>query len=224
MRLGMMALGLIAVAIAAPVMIIASLAVDTALHVLDAVKAFSQRDLEKGFSHLGICAINILTLGAVAAGSWQVMVAASVTSALFLTAIGLKTACEVEDKKRSVWDMIDSMSMLGLALTSLVGGINAAQLNRREIVATNYTVRNKNPYWIPVFDRQNRLVVNVGPGQTQSFSLPGNTGSLHTSSGRIGSFNFSYKTTVIQQPIPAHQLPTLPVGSLSLTYQSHRAA
>lgn len=233
MKSAIIALGTIAVAASSPMMIVACLAVDIALNTLDASKAFYTQDNEKGLTHLSAIAINTLTLAAIAASSWKLMVTAVAVSTAFMTGMAIKTVLELEEKYEqgelySPWKSIDALCYAALAATGIASAITISEITSSNITDTHYNIKNNNnENWMPVFDKNGIDVAWVGPGESCFFSLPGTVERLYSASGRIIAHpqHYDYSAPIIvQHAIPINQLSTVPVGGLSLINKEKETA
>lgn len=88
-KLGIVALGVVAIVAALPMLAVASIAADMGLQIFEGAKALYKGDYAKAAMHATILVIDTLALAGLIVGSWKLMVAAAAVSAfaMFVLAI-----------------------------------------------------------------------------------------------------------------------------------------
>lgn len=126
------ALGLAGLIVGSPMLIIASLTIETAMQGLSSIKAFffdqdEERDL-RGSIHLGLFIVGALTLSAIAVGGWPLIVAAALVNIFVMGGIFGRLIWEVIEMDGKVPNentsgkAFDAICYLALAPISLLGG------------------------------------------------------------------------------------------------------
>lgn len=219
-RVACVALGLVAVALNFPLFLLVSVVADTALHLFQAIQAFSQKRWLQGSVHLAIIAINVLTIAALATGMWPLFITAMAVSLaaglLFAWAAVVFTA---HTNKGATGDAITDGLLFSAALILNIFGLafNVPHSYREPDPMHHYTVTNPNQYSMVVYDSQHHIIAIVQPGETAQIDV---ASSSITTSYR-GDDNILIETSYTQDPNWVHvtEMPTLeafealPLGS-----------
>lgn len=206
-KLGAIALGFIAVAVASPILIVASLAADAGMQAIELVKALYKGDKTKALMHLGLLAIDTLIITAIAAASWKLMIAAAAVSAAVLIILAAKLAYSAKNER----EFVDSMCYLGLAALGITSAVQVAEITKQVPVKEHYTVTNTRNHCAKFHDTTGKTYyVPVGKS-AQFFDRPGyywNGGQFTSKSDYV-----EYGTVVLQRSLPVEDFANLAVGT-----------
>lgn len=205
-KLATVALGIVALAASMPMLMIASLAADIGLQIIEGARAIYQGDFAKAAMHATILVIDTLALAGLIVGSWQLMIAAaSVSAAAMLVLASVAGASGHVDEMFAYWALMGA----NIATTFTIG----------ESTRTMKTVVIKND------DPNGKMIVMkpVGPGIVAE-SAPGQDVVIHDNSyGRYNVIHVSQtgetRTEVFHVPeeihhgpISCHDMPQLALG------------
>lgn len=232
-KLGVIVLGIVAVAAVSPVLVLASLVADAGMQAIELVKALYKGDKTKALMHLGLLAIDTLVIIAIAAASWKLMVAAAAVSAFVLVALAAKLAYSAKSKR----EFIDTMCYLGLAALGITSAVQVqvAEVTKQVPVKAHFTVKNSKDSFMYVYCQKKdkwgevQFVNPVKSQNTQHFYLDID----NTCDGKAvlieewlinDRFNeplqfyvkadaFTYNTVVVRPSLNPIVFPTLPVGT-----------
>ncbi len=205
-KLAVVALSIVAVAASMPMLIVASIAADMGLQILEGARALYKGDCGKAGMHAIILVIDTLALAGVILGSWQLMVAAATVSAVaifVLTAIASATG-----------HGDDAFFYLILMAANVA---TAATIGEVRGITKTVVIKNDDP--------TGKLIVMkpVGPGVVAE-SAPGQDVTIHnnsyvrynvihvSSTGETRAENFMVPDEVYRTAISSQELPALPLG------------
>lgn len=122
-KIAIVALGIIALAVASPMLMVASLAADIGLQAIEMGRCIKKGEYTKALIHFGVMVIDTLALSAIAAGSWKLMVAAAAVSGfgMLILAIG------VGAKAKNASDAIDVLSYAAFSAISFAGAFEMSE-------------------------------------------------------------------------------------------------
>lgn len=119
-KIALLALGIVGLAVASPLLIAASIAADIAIQVFEAARALSDKNYPKACMHMSMILIDALALAAVVTASWKLMAAATGVSAAAMTFLALGAATIGCEKKAPIY-AIDALCYTALIAIGLVG-------------------------------------------------------------------------------------------------------
>jgi hypothetical protein len=168
-RIGIVSLGIAALVLAAPLFLKISLVADAVLQGAEAVKAFQAGDSSKAILHLGIMLIDLLTVGAIVAGSWQLMVVAAsvgIVLMIYMIFLSIYRADEcVSYEKRTYFD---AWCYFALAVLGVAGACSVARLPKMfPNKHAHFSYKNENDYEVEILlkERQGGSV-HLRPGES----------------------------------------------------------
>lgn len=210
-RAGAVVLGIVGLAAATPALMVASLAIDMALQIIEGARAAHQGDWVKLAVHATVLVIDTLALAGLIVGSWQLMVsAAAVSAAAFLALSAGANATGNGD------DMFAYLALMGVSL--------AAAITIPDQISPAKTVHIKN-------DDPNGKIIVMKPGgdnATVAESAPGQDVTIHdnsyvrynvvhvSSTGDTRVENFQVPEEVSIKGIAVQDFPTLPFGGIAI--------
>ncbi len=166
-KIGVVTLGLVAVATATPLFAVASLAADLALQALDAGRTVEHKEYTKACVHLWIAIIDALAIAAIVTGSWPLMVAAASVSILAMLVMGIKIAC---DGKKGC--AIGSICYIALAALGIASACSVAELkvnqsrSERSRIHYSYTNSSDHPVQVTPRDYYSQGTTTLEPGES----------------------------------------------------------
>lgn len=95
-KVAVVAAGILGLILSSPMIILGSLAADSALHALDAARAISKGDSKKAIIHLGLLLVNTFIMAAMITGAWGFMVGAVLLNVALLGFIIYKVHAELQ--------------------------------------------------------------------------------------------------------------------------------
>lgn len=93
-KIAIVTLGIVALAISMPVLLVVSLVADIGLQAIAVLKAISDGDGRKALTHFSILVIDAFGLAAMLTGMWELMVAAASVTALALLVLAIKVGMD----------------------------------------------------------------------------------------------------------------------------------
>ncbi len=207
-KLTAVAMGAIGLVAAAPMLMVASLAMDLGLQVLEGARALYQGEYTKAAMHATFLVIDTLALAGLVVGSWQLMVAAAAVSAfaMVLLASGA-VASRHED---------DMVSYLALCVANIATAMTIGEMTRP---AKTVVIKNDDPTGKLIVIGGKAGSIESAPGQdiTIDRNSYGSYRVLHVSStGDTRMEIFPVPTEVFQAPISQQDMPALPFGGPAL--------
>lgn len=214
--------GIMAIAAASPILIIASLVADTALQTIDLIRACEQRDWAKAGQHFSAIVINSLVIGAMIVGSWELMVAAAAVSALAVVILMMCKA-PTSQKNRNIHYGIEVIYYGLQFISSIAGAVMIAEHFNTQ-PRTKFEVENKEDRPMEFHDKNGNLVATLAPGEKKTIFLD-STGDHNWRSEReylVDNKIFGYPyvfygkrnllTYVSKPPMEPALFPTVPIG------------
>lgn len=162
-RVGIVTLGIVGIAATKPALYVASLAAEVGLQTFQAIKAFYDRDYERGLIHLSILVVDTLMLAAVVTGAWQVMVTAAAVNVGVMTLFFFKLFAEAE--KRDSLMCIDAFCYLALAFVSGCASIQASRHDLKRADSAHVNIKNDKESLMEVYDSEGRRIFTLKPGE-----------------------------------------------------------
>jgi len=215
-RIGLVVLGLVAIATATPLFLAVSLAGDMAIQVVEIGRALREGNGLKALIHFSILLIDTLALSAILVGSWKLMIAAASFSTL--------TMLIVSGIALSKGEKLETVCYLGLAALGLASAVNIGtsvkQLQLSDArwkgnTSKTYGYVTYDPYcnephyhlvtintyyWRVTNDHDYGVVVNgheLAPGQTGEFSTINSLPTITPSGGALATV-FSYPSVLAE--------------------------
>lgn len=215
-QVALIILGIIAVATASPVLILASIAADLALQIFEMGRCLNQKEYSKALCHLGIVVIDTLLLAGLIVGSWELMVAAlSVQATAMLVFMCAAGAMALENKDNSL--LLEATCFAILAGVGVTGALTTAEM--RSLTPKNPHFKFKSDSDQPkiILDKNNRIITILESGESTNFQLP--------KDGYVNVIDYKYgpgmETTVYGDrfinwfSLDPKYFPTLPVGGFA---------
>ncbi|MDE3045731.1 MAG: hypothetical protein KGJ02_03710 [Verrucomicrobiota bacterium] len=215
-KIAAVALGLVGLAAALPLLLTISLAIDLGTQVVGLLRSIYEGDPIEALVHGFMLIIDTLALAGLIVGSWELMVA-SMSIAAFGMLLGMMSAfasIKPDDDKATVAKKI----LMGLFFFVLAGISVAGAVSTSRILGPAKEVTVKNP------DPNGHLRLKAGdqisaPGEDLVIHHPNRNYNIVTQfGGDAPPINFCVETPLvtIHEPLSAIQFPTLPVGGPSL--------
>lgn len=227
-KVAVVILGLVALAAASPVLVIASLVVDLALQIFEFGKAIYERDVIRALSHLAFIVIDTLALAGIIAGSWELMVAAiAVQSAAMLAFAGLSFLFAYLNQDAS--QFIDTLCFIALAGTGIAGAVRIAEISKPQ---ARFYWKNITEYEMEAKDSNGEVVATLKPGESAEFTLDIKE-TIFEDYSEGPAVKLYYKDqfftphyleptelidVVTQKAMPASLFPTVPVGGPAFAF------
>lgn len=184
-KVAIVALGLAGLAAASPALLIASLASDVGLQAIEMVRSAWKGDGDKALAHFAILVVDSLVLGAVVAGSWQLMVAAAAVNAFVM--IGFFSAATRNWDKSKKWtDCIEPLCYASMSILGIATAVIAFKGTYRTNTNSKFSVKNTTGEPIKLYDKQGKLVGTVMPGESTTLEVPYKNTLQHTKTHFIG--------------------------------------
>lgn len=244
-------LGLVGSVVGAPQIIVASLVVDIAGHVLGLMGAnfllINNPNIgvlippippTNFFKHSTVIVIDSCLLAMIVTGSSPYLVAAGAISALSIGVMTLHmTFCD--DGKHTKKEIF---CYIALTVISTLGTICSAQWASYERTQAHFKVYNGSEQKMTLYDKNGKIVEILSQEEIKNFVVPAedcydqkilgfsnNWGILHVSYGNnqptgeiFRSAKFyDYNVTVLKEALPASEFTTFPVGGNVLTAANH---
>ncbi len=224
-KIAIVALGLTGLILASPLLLMISIVAETALQAFACIKAFYYQNYERGFIHLGLFIVGALTIGATVSGAWPVIVTAAVVNAIVMVGIMLKVASETNfDHPYENWIELACYTLL--AMVSLTAAGMSAEVHEQRISSGNFKITNDSDKSMTIVGRDGKPLDTIEPHQTKEITVPIQDfayyrrvfGYIEGNDQKIefvrDSYNF--ETSYYQSPVPAHEIPTVPVSGAVL--------
>lgn len=170
-KVAIVALGLAGLAAASPVLLIASLASDIGLQAIEMLRSVHKGETGKALAHFAMIAIDSLALGAVLAGSWQLIVAASSVNAFVMFGFAIATYPDFLASIECA-DLIEPICYLSLGLLGIFTAIGSAKYSHRVKTNSRFSLKNTTEDMLTLFDKNGQPVATIKPGETVSFEVP----------------------------------------------------
>lgn len=205
-KLGVVTLGIVALAAAMPMLMVASVAADMGLQILEGAKAIYQGDFAKAALHATILVIDTLALAGLIVGSWQLMVSAAAVSAAAMLALAAAANASGHGD-----EMFSYLALMGanIATAMTIGGYTRTQ---KTVVIKNDDPNGKLIVTKPV---ETGVVAESAPGQ--DVIIHDNSyvryNVIHVSqTGQTRAEVFNVPNEVVRPPISSQDLPQLAIG------------
>ncbi len=192
-------LGIAALALTSPIVIVASIAADVGIQTIETLKALYNRDWNKASLHFNILVIDSLALAAVVTGGWQLMVAAAAASSCFMLAIFVKTARNA----KSAGDVVDAVCYAAMAGAGIASAISAYQITRKYKTITQYPVKIASESWTKYTYYRGKIVSQETIVWKEAYEM-------HT---RIED-----ATCVVKAPLDIVHYPTVPLAGTVIVH------
>jgi hypothetical protein len=238
-KVAVVALGLFAVAVASPLLIMAGLTADIALGAVETVRAAFNDDQFRAGIHAAVSVISGLSLVAIAIGSWEFMVAAALTSAVVLAIMMSEALSKGHNDNGAAFE---GVCLCILANISLAGAFAIGKITHTAKTDSHFTLENKGDQPMNVFDKNGKLLGILAPGESREFCIPykdtlqklgyyvipdgnGNYNYIATRKGSylqttfddgksslIGASKINTKEVVLKPPMSPSEFPTVPLA------------
>lgn len=198
-------LGLVGLILAQPYLIVGALAADIALQLFDCIRGVFQGNSNKALVHLSCAVLNGLVLAALVTGLWPIVIVAAALSAAFMLAMAFHAGVG-----RHYLDGICHLILMGVGIA---GALASAEM--KYIDNYHYEYTNNRDDKVQLSDYQGHKWT-LAPGESITLDLPT---QLRIKLPFENYFSdrtvdpVSVHETIVQQPIPYSDFPTLPVGS-----------
>lgn len=227
------AIGLVALTLAMPALMAASLGVDMGVQLFEAGRAIKDGKAGQAFLHLGIAIVDALALAGIVAGSWKLMVAA--TSINITMMAGAASICFYNgfdrlfnDQENIAGAFIDAMcyvTLMSLGISSAVKQISPETFTEQKYHFQGKNETDKTMYF---YDAKDRVIFVAKPGETYDFKcdpqdilipFKGRYVEVFLTSGEKMKLtptetNVVYDTT-FREPMAASEFPKLALGGPS---------
>jgi hypothetical protein len=131
-KIVLVSLGIVALATASPILLVASLVGDIGAQSIEMIKCLQNGECSKALMHFGVIVIDTLALTSIAIGSWQLMTTAAGVSVAVMIALGFGTWINAKEDS----DTIDIVCYACLSIISIIAiGMTNYELKPREIQA-----------------------------------------------------------------------------------------
>ena len=245
-KVALVALGLVGSVLSSPLLIVASLVVDTVLQIKDFAISLSNWDF-KAVIQFGMITINILVIAAIVLGSWPLIVAASaVSAAVILVSAGFFFVTASIDTAGggnidTFFDLVCYSALMGVGMA---GSISMSYLHGQTAHNATFKLHNDSKSTQYFYDKDSHLVTTLLPHQSQEQQVPFShliDGSISEERYRSGYLrvetpnafspltgytiapisevqptDVDFTLDVWQNPIAADKIPFTPFGSTSI--------
>lgn len=234
-KVGLVVLGIVGLAVASPALIVASIAADLGLQILEFGRAIYQRDATKALCHFAFILIDTFALAGLVAGSWELMVTALAVQGTAMLSLGIAAFAYALTNKES-GSFIDSFCFITLAAVGYAGAITTSKIEGMYVKKARFEVKNNGKGTMVVKDYNNQTVVTLEPGESAKFDIKGSEG--YGVQGRsLAAYYYDKRGYVIkshwitsndfdrdirQHALPAKYFPTLAVGGLAILTRTFR--
>lgn len=224
-KVAIVGLGLGALIVASPLLIVASIAGDLGLQIFETAKAIYNKDVEKALCHASFIVIDTLVLAAIVVGSWQLIVTAAAVSATVMFGFATKSFLMFDKKtttREKASDIFDSLCYFSLMSLGIVNAITTAHIKENQATKASYEIKNNKKTEMVFYDRKGHVVARAKPGETVSFELKGDEMEYRDATifGYYGKcerqaydpIHADFEDVVIQNAIPVSEIPLVPLG------------
>lgn len=227
-KLALIALGLVALVLGLPALSLACVAVDTALQMVEMVRAFARGEIARGFIHFVAIIVNIFVLAALATGLWQLLVtAAAISATAYLVGLAITIPLVRKTKDFGTLSPLEkagffcdiftnlALSTMQVVSAALVGPYYSLPQRRDNI--RHFEVHNSHSYPILVYDRDSGKVVGtVQPGETADITVDASDscGYVRADGDTISGY-FNYDTELLRPEMDAKYFPMVAIGPLA---------
>lgn len=167
-KLAAVTLGVVAVVVARPLLMVASLVADIGIQAIGAGRALLQRDWEKSLVNGGMLGVDVLVVSGLLTGSWALMATASAVSALVLAGAAIRTAIYAKNRD----DIFEVWCLASLSVISIMGALKAAEIYKTVPKTSHYSITNTHDHEIIFKDNYGNIVARAQPGETVEFNVP----------------------------------------------------
>ncbi|MCH9626630.1 MAG: hypothetical protein S4CHLAM2_02560 [Chlamydiales bacterium] len=219
MRLASVALGLAGVAANMNALVMAGVALNIFLQVVQVGQGSQSKDLYQSLSQASFILIDTLTLISLLTGHWQFAVTAATLNSVVMFTFATK-AIVIGVQKRDVNAAMDALCYTALGAVGVASAVRSAEIVSQKTENQHYMITNHERKTLIVTGHGGRQVATIKPGETVRFTLDSKlacggglfSGShVHTDSWYGGTFvpyQTDYVTAITQKPMPVAQLPT----------------
>lgn len=219
-RCAILAFGIAALATASPLLLIISIAMDTAMQAFLCVKAFYEQDYAVAGLHLAMLTINTLALAGLVTGSWQLMVTAaavSLAAMIGITTTSITMACfihndDCEGITGSVIDILCNLALTATGCAALAQMIPIDTSYNRRVIHLKNDTDSDQTYYYPsgkVFD-------TLKPGEDKVVPAPFDWLKQSSSDPHTHTYIRSYS-----EHVPGEIKPPISTSEAILTFPSY---
>ncbi len=229
-RVGISALGIVAIGAGLPVLIAASLTADIGIQAISAFKAAANGKKNEALMHVAIIVIDALALAGILAGSWQLMVAAAAISAFVMVLFAIKVGRQI--KNRTDYDgIIDALSYAALAGVGIASAATTARIATERPTKAHFSLHNRSSHTQTYRGDHGKTIIVLAPGEKADVTVPyKDLYSFHgpgftkegldiqerTLMSAVSPNSIDYDITVHQFPLEPHFFPMAPVANAGL--------
>lgn len=173
-KIAAVALGLVGLAAASPMLIIASLSADLAIQIIETFKAFVAGEWQKGLMHLAMGVVDVLAWGAIVAGSWELMVAATCVGILAMLILTIKNVYECYKSPSEVrfFDALLSSAITLITLSMAGSAVKELQGELKKETRAHFHTANGSSVKQTFTDKHGHVLATLRPGEEGQFSVP----------------------------------------------------
>lgn len=215
-KLANIALGIAAIAASKPLLMVASVAGDLALQIIEGLQALRKREFDKAFMHVGFIVIDSLTLAGIVLGSWKLMVGAAAVSVFAMAAMAAQANVNGHGD--------DGVSYLVMAMTNMIMAFTIAEI---KAPAKNVVIKNNDPTGKMIVMKPSGrgtvggVVAESANGQDVAFKNHGGCHGSYSSydvihisaAGKVNIEKFIVPQEIVKAAIPVKEIPQLALGS-----------
>lgn len=182
-RIAAVGLGLIGMATVKPMLIIASLATDIGVQVIEMASQLrvaihgDDDALGRIALHGSIIVVDSLMLAGIVTGSWPFLAVAAGVNMLVMA--GISISAMNKDSNRE--EVLEPLCYYALMLLNFVSLLSVVQLTSRHYTDSHFNYENQSDERIVIIDQHGKQIVAVEPHEKASFTVPYRDTMHHTS-------------------------------------------
>ncbi len=246
-KIAAVVLGLAGLIVASPVVLLASLVVETALQAFLLVKSIAKlvsnwskgtqtitQDFTKVLVHIGLLSVSALVIAAIISGGWPLIIAAAVVNAFVMGFIFFKAVIDLTSKPDfsieigNVFEMVCYFALFVINISSTAGCLDESQ--RGIVVESKFKVTNDSDKPLHIYGPYRREIAVVAPGETLEYSIkradynntrPFSYGIFEGESTRssIDATENIWEIFERTEKITPPDFPTVPIGGTNIVTQ-----
>lgn len=224
-KVAVVVLGVVALAVASPVLIVASIAADLGLQIVEFGRALYHRDVTKALCHFAFILIDTFALAGLIAGSWELMVTALAVQGTAMLCLGIAAlAWGITNHDKG--SLIDSLCFALLTAVGYAGAITTSKIEDMAVKKARFDVKNNTDGKMEIENYYGETVETIEPGKSaqfeigkyEGFGMYGKTVKVfyYNPQGQFDHIDYIVSTDfdrdITKYALPAKYFPTLPVG------------
>lgn len=233
-KVALVALGLIGVLAASPVLIGASMVANLGLNLFEMGRAVAEGKTERALCQLGAVLIDTLAVGAFVTGSWGVMATAGVVSGFVMMILAVKVVAQHEQPE--LGNFVDFFCYCTFSLVGIVTPLFLASspaTYKHIPLKYHYLHRNPAPGTALYSDNTGRIIGSAPSGQTihlevkaqnslnGSIKITDANGASHLIRPKLCEHQ-TIETRPYQPALAASEFPKLPIGGTAVVTKDLR--